>query len=107
MRFRAQIFAGLILFLGGTAQAAEFTLGGTVTYRCTNAASKASWEIAIDLEHQRADSYAARVGDSQITWHNTDDAGNYALNRATGRLTVIRPSSTGGYAVSSDCSAGH
>ncbi len=106
MKFRGEIVAGLILLLGGTAQAAEFAFGGTVIYRCTNPASKASWDIAIDLEHQRADSYPAQIGNSRVTWHNTEDSGNYALDRATGRLTVIRPSSTGGYAVFSDCAAG-
>jgi hypothetical protein len=107
MTARWYLLASAILLLSGAAQPAEFLRGGTVTYRCTNPASSATWVIEIDLERQVADSYLASISDRQITWHNTGDAGNYYLDRATGRLTVIRASSTGGYAIFDICAAGH
>ena len=107
MTARWYLVAATILLMSGVAQAAEFPRGGTVTYRCTNPASNATWDIEIDLERQVADSYPASISDRQITWHNTSDAGNYSLDRITGRLTVIRASSTGGYAIFDRCAAGH
>ena len=106
MTARWYLVAATILLLSGVAQAAEFPRGGTVTYRCTNPASNATWDIEIDLERQIADSYPASISNSQITWHNTGDAGNYSLDRASGRLTIIRASSTGGYAIFDTCAAG-
>jgi hypothetical protein len=105
MTARWQVFAVCVVLLSGTAQAADFDLARTVTYRCTNPASQVNWDIEIDLDRHVADSYPASINDRQISWHNTDDAGNYHLDRATGSLTVTRASSTGGYIIFDTCAA--
>jgi hypothetical protein len=107
MNFRWSLLAicSALLF-GTTAQGADFNLAGTVTYRCTNPASNANWNIAIDFERHVADAYPAGINDTEIAWHNTDDAGNYSLDRRTGRLTIVRASSTGGYMVFAACVLG-
>jgi hypothetical protein len=101
-----QLAASLVLALASAAQAADFSLAGPVTYRCTNPASSANWNIEIDFDRHVADSYPAQISESEIAWHNSDDAGNYSLDRATGRLTVIRTSSTGGYMIFDVCAPG-
>ncbi|HUZ66844.1 MAG TPA: hypothetical protein VMU56_04180 [Beijerinckiaceae bacterium] len=89
-----------------TAQAAQLSATGPVIYHCTNPASGANWDISIDMDRHVADSYPARIGARQITWRDASDAGNYDLDRATGRLTVVRASSTGGYTIFDACVAG-
>jgi hypothetical protein len=67
------------------------------TITCTNPASGASWQITIDYEHATVDSNPASVSDARISWHDAKDGGHYTLDRASGNLTVIVASSTGGY----------
>ena len=59
--------------------------------------SGASWQIKVDYDRSTVDSNPARVSDAEISWHDADDSGNYTLDRKSGKLTVIVPSSTGGY----------
>lgn len=70
---------------------------------CTNPASGASWQIAIDFEGRTVDSYAARISDRTIAWRDPRDQGNYTLDRKSGNLTVAIPSSTGGYFIHDQC----
>lgn len=70
---------------------------------CTNPASGTTWQIAIDYDHRTVDSYPASVSDTEISWHDAKDGGNYTLDRATGKLTVIVASSTGGYFLHHRC----
>jgi len=49
------------------------------------------------------DANPAQVGAGEITWHDAKDGGNYTLDRASGNLTVIVPSSTGGYFLHHHC----
>src|SRR5579863_10227421 len=106
MLLRALIVPAAIVLWAAGAHAADFVPTGTVTYRCTNPASSVNWDIEIDLERHVADSYPARISDRQISWYNAGDAGNYHLDRTTGRLTIIRASSTGGYMIFDICAAG-
>jgi hypothetical protein len=58
------------------------------------------------MDRQVADFYPARISDRLVSWYNAGDAGNYHLDRATGRLAIIRASSTGGYMIFDSCAAG-
>ncbi len=70
---------------------------------CTNPASGASWRISIDFDRATVDSYPAQVSDTEISWHDQKDGGNYTLDRGSGELTVIVASSTGGYFLHDHC----
>ncbi|MGO8713874.1 MAG: hypothetical protein ACLQUZ_17770 [Rhizomicrobium sp.] len=70
---------------------------------CTNPASGARWQIRIDYKQGMVDSNLARIGDTQITWHDAKDGSNYTLDRKSGDLTVVAASSTGGYFLHDHC----
>lgn len=76
---------------------------GEAAPTCSNLASGASWQIRIDYDKATVDSYPARIGDAQISWHDPTDGGNYTLDRKSGELTVIFASSTGGYFLHHRC----
>jgi len=69
---------------------------------CTNLVSGAGWQITIDFKASTVDSNPARISPTEISWHATD-GGHYTLDRRTGHLTVIFPSSTGGYFIQDRC----
>ncbi len=71
---------------------------------CTNPASGTTWQIKIDYEHNTVDTNAASISDSKISWRDPKDGGNYTLDRKTGALTFVAPSSTGGYFINDRCS---
>ena len=70
---------------------------------CTNPASGAHWQIRVDYERGTVDSYPARITETNISWHDAADGGNYTLDRKSGNLTVVIASSTGGYFVYDRC----
>ena len=70
---------------------------------CTNTSSGTTWQIVIDYDRATVDANPAQVSDRAITWHDAKDGGNYTLDRASGNLTVIVPSSTGGYFLHHHC----
>jgi len=75
----------------------------SITFTCTNPASHASWPLRIDFEKSTVDSNPARISRARITWHDRTDGGNYTLDRASGDLTVVLASSTGGYFLHDHC----
>jgi hypothetical protein len=77
--------------------------GGETAISCSNVSSGASWQIKIDYDRSTVDSNPARVSDAEISWHDAADSGNYTLDRKSGKLTVIVPSSTGGYIIWDRC----
>jgi hypothetical protein len=81
-----------LVALHGTAAAEQ----GERAISCSNPASGATWQIRIDYDRKTVDSNQARIGDAEITWHDTNNNGNYTLDRKTGNLTMIVASSTGG-----------
>ncbi|HVB17082.1 MAG TPA: hypothetical protein VNF04_11145 [Stellaceae bacterium] len=100
-RFAAAIAgaaAGAALAAVGVAAAPAAT-----TITCTNPASGASWQLKIDYAHSTVDANAASIGDATITWHDAKDGGNYTLDRKSGSLTFVAPSSTGGYFIYDRC----
>jgi hypothetical protein len=70
---------------------------------CTNPASGASWQIRIDYGRATVDSNSARISESEISWRDGRDGGNYTLDRKSGALTVVAASSTGGYFLHDVC----
>ena len=84
-----------IAIAAATAAGAETQPGGTATI-CTNVASGANWQIRIDYAKATVDSNPARISDTEISWRDASDGGNYTLDRKSGKLTGILASSTGG-----------
>jgi hypothetical protein len=76
---------------------------GEAAITCTNVASGTSWQIRVDYDKGTVDSNPARISDSEISWHDTTDGGNYTLDRKSEKLTVIVASSTGGYSLFHRC----
>jgi hypothetical protein len=81
-----------------------FANGAESALTCTNLVSHVSWQIKINFERSTVDSNPARISDSQISWHDQTDGGNYTLDRKSGDLTTIFASSTGGYFIHGRCS---
>jgi len=69
---------------------------------CVNPASGASWNINVDFDKHTVDANAARFSDAEISWKDSGGA-NYTLNRKSGELTQVTPSSTGGYFLHDRC----
>ncbi len=101
--------AKLVAALAGLALAAICPAGvsaapvGQAAVTCTNPVSGAHWQIKIDYDHRTVDAYPARIGDTEISWHDVSDGGHYTLDRASGKLTVVVASSTGGYFLYDTC----
>ena len=76
---------------------------GAAAMICTNLASGTSWQIRIDYDRGTVDSNPARISEAKITWHDAANGGNYTLDRASGNLTVVVASSTGGYFLYHHC----
>lgn len=75
----------------------------TVTFHCTNPASRAQWTIVVDYARHLADSFPAGITRRWISWHDAKHGGYYDLDRMTGALTVRFASSTGGYFLHDKC----
>lgn len=91
-------------FCACAAAAAAAAAPSTVALTCTNPASGTTWQIKVDYEHSTVDANAADISDSKISWHDAKDGGNYTLDRKSGSLTFVGPSSTGGYFIFDRCS---
>ena len=76
---------------------------GEIAVTCTNPASGASWQIAIDADRGTVDSNPARITDSEISWRDAKDGWRYTLDRNTGKLTVVLASATGGNFLYDQC----
>jgi hypothetical protein len=70
---------------------------------CVNPASGTRWQIHIDYARHTVDSFPAEIGAAEISWHDDKAGSNYTLDRRSGELTVITPSSTGGYFLHHRC----
>jgi hypothetical protein len=70
---------------------------------CTNPYSGTRWQIVVDWARSTVDGNPAWTSDRAISWHDAKDNTNYRLDRASGRLTVVVPSSTGGYFLHDQC----
>ncbi len=103
--------AGLWALANGLMALAGITVGPALAAEtaitCTNRASGATFQIAIDYDRKTVDQNAARISDGEIAWHDPKDGGNYTLDRKTGNLTVVIASSTGGYFLHDVCKLDH
>jgi hypothetical protein len=87
---------------------ADKAAGGAVRHgesaiTCSNLASGVSWQVRIDYDKGTVDSNPARISDTQISWHDATDGGNYTLDRKSGNLTAIFASSTAGHFIYDRC----
>jgi hypothetical protein len=87
--------AAATILLAGAGQPPP-AAAGTLHLRCTNAASGATWPLAVDLDRSRVDSLPATITKKWISWHDPQ-AGFFDLERDTGQLQLRNASSTGGY----------
>jgi hypothetical protein len=92
----------LAVHLPVSAGAAD-ALHGMRSITCTNTSSGTTWQVKVDYDHATADSYPARISETQISWKDASDGGNYTLDRKSGELTVVFASSTGGYFLHHRC----
>jgi len=76
---------------------------GVAAISCINPYSGATWQIKIDFDRGTVDANPARIRESDISWHDASDGGNYTLDRKSGDLTVVVASSTGGYFLHDRC----
>jgi hypothetical protein len=77
--------------------------GEPSTLRCTNPYSGATWDVAIDPKRRTADSFPADITDRSIEWRDLARGGRYEFDRASGDLTVVYASSTGGFFLKDKC----
>jgi hypothetical protein len=82
---------------------AQVPSGEAAVFTCTNPASGAQWQIRIDYGRHTVDSHPARFSDAEIYWHDARENTDYTLERKSGNLTVVVPSSTGGYFIHDNC----
>ena len=76
---------------------------GEIAITCTNPASGATFQVRIDYDRSTANSYPAQISETQVSWRDRSDGGNYTLDRRSGELSVIVASSTGGYFLHHRC----
>lgn len=103
MAIRRVAAIGGVVAVGLAAPASGQTQHGEAAITCSNPASGMTWQIKIDYERRTVDSNPARISDANISWHDATDNGNYSLDLKSGKLTVVVPSSTGGYFLFDRC----
>lgn len=97
---RPLLHATIIAIAGiGCAAAA----GAPSTVICANTVSHAAIEIRIDFAKRMVNADPAQIGEAEISWHDAKEHANYTLNRKTGMLDAVIPSSTGGYFLHYQC----
>ena len=98
---RAATIAVLTAFaIAGLAQRAR---ADPTEITCTNPHSGATWRIAVDYDRATVDSNPARITDTEIWWRDARDGWRYTLDRASGKLTVVLASATGGNFLFDQC----
>ena len=107
-RFRQFSAAAMIAALAVVLGAASAASGaGAATITCTNPASGASWQVAVDPQKATVDANPARFSPGEISWYDPKDGGRYTLDRRSGELVASIASSTGGYFRRARCNLGN
>jgi hypothetical protein len=70
---------------------------------CVNPANGFAWTFRLNAAAGTVDDLPARFGKERISWRDHADGGFYELELASGALTIVRASSTGGYTSSDRC----
>jgi hypothetical protein len=103
------IFASLALALAGChprATPETFAIPTpAATIACVNRDNGFAWTVRLDPAARAVDGWPARFEARRISWRNSADGGAYELDRASGALTIVRASSTGGYMSFDSCTA--
>jgi len=73
-----------------------------IKFVCVNPVSGAKWNVGVDFDKHLADGNIARISDAEVSWRDSG-GNNYTLNRKSGELTQVTPSSTGGYFLHDHC----
>ena len=102
MSMKRSLVLGIVFVISGTLTSPLF--GAEQILTCTNLVSQFTWQIKVDFAARTVDSNPAQISNAEISWHDATDGGNYTLDRKSGALTVIVPSSTGGYFIHHRCS---
>jgi len=90
-----------IITIAGIGCAAAADAPSTLT--CMNTVSHAPMQIRIDFAKHMVNADPAQIGDTEISWYDDREHANYTLNRKTGMLDAVIPSSTGGYFLHYQC----
>ena len=90
---------------GGAQPARQSRADQFSQFQCTNPKSGTTWGVKVDYDRRTADSFPAKITNSQIAWHDTLHGGYYYLDRASGALTFKNATTTGGYALHHTCRA--
>ena len=98
-RSRNLLAAVLASAVAGAASAAQ---PAPQLWRCTNAASGASWTIVVDAADKRVDRFPATITKRWASWRDPGH-GFFDLDRSTGDLQLRNASSTGGYFMNYHC----
>jgi hypothetical protein len=74
--------------------------------QCAYGDSKKGSILKVDYAAGTVNGYPAEFTAKQITWHDTEDGGYYALDRTSGELVMRHASSVGGYLTWQTCRFG-
>jgi hypothetical protein len=97
-----------LLVTGCRARAASDALAirpDAAAIECVNPDSGFAWRLRLSRAASTVDGWPARFAAERISWHDRADGGFYELELATGALTIVRASSTGGYTSFDRCAA--
>ena len=92
----------LLSFVTGAGAAANES-AGPATIACVNTVSRAGWQIRVDYQKNTVNALPAHITAGEITWYDDKEHANYTLDRKTGALESVIPSSTGGYFLHYQC----
>ena len=99
-----KLFAAAVVTVGSLA-ASPAVPAAVLDFQCVNAASGASWMVSVDDQKRTVDGTPADITASRISWRDPASGGLYDLDRKSGALTFVNPSSTGGYMLFHRCQA--
>lgn len=76
------------------------------SFHCVGADNNKAGNLNVDYAAGTVNGYPAEFTDKLITWHDPVDGGYYALDRASGELTIRHASAVGGYLMWQSCHLG-
>jgi hypothetical protein len=103
MFLNRRLAAGVCVLTAGLAAGSGASRAAETPVTCTNIASGTAWQINVDYDKSTVNANPAKISAAEISWHSAKDNRNYSLDRKSGALTEIVPSSTGGYFVDHRC----
>lgn len=86
----------------GVAASAHAANAAPSALHCMNTTSGATWDIPVDLAHDRVDLVPAKISGATISWVDATFH-YYDFDRRTGTLDMHVASSTGGFYLTDRC----